>query len=126
MGIYYLRLWKEALMPQRAWGSKRERQYKHIKSSAKKRGASTKRAKQLASATVNKERARSGEARQRSKTSTRGKSPGRRGGQRSGTGRPKGRTKEQLYAEAKRRNIAGRARMIESERQRALAGKKSS
>jgi len=121
VGIYYLRLWKEVLMPQRAWGSKRERQYKHIKSSAKKRGASTKRSKQIAAATVNKERARSGEARQRSKTSTRGKSPGQRGGQRSGTGRPKGRTKEQLYAEAKRRGVEGRSKMNKAQLQRAVA-----
>jgi len=110
-------------MPQRAWSNKRERQYEHIKDSAKKRGASTKRAKQMAAATVNKERARSGEARTSSHSSTRDMSSGRRGGLRSGTNRPKGRTKEQLYNEAKRRGIEGRSRMNKSQLQRALAGK---
>jgi hypothetical protein len=110
-------------MPQRAWSEKRERQYEHIKDSAKKRGASTKRAKQVAAATVNKERARSGEARTASRSSTRDMSSGRRGGQRSGTNRPKGRTKEQLYNEAKRRGIKGRSRMTKSQLQHAVAGK---
>ena len=110
-------------MPQRAWSKKRERQYEHIKDSAKKRGASTKRAKQVAAATINKERARSGEARTASRSSTRDMSSGRRGGQRSGTNRPKGRTKEQLYNEAKRRGIKGRSRMTKSQLQRAVAGK---
>ena len=110
-------------MPQRAWSNKRERQYEHIKDSAKKRGASTKRAKQMAAATVNKERARSGEAKTSSRSSTRDMSSGRRGGLRSGTNRPKGRTKEQLYNEAKRRGIEGRSRMNKSQLQHALAGK---
>jgi hypothetical protein len=110
-------------MPQQAWSNKRERQYEHIKSSAKKKGASTRRAKQLAAATVNKERARSGEARRSSRSSRRDISSGRRGGLRSGTKRPKGRTKEQLYNEAKRRGIKGRSRMTKSQLQRALAGK---
>ena len=110
-------------MPQRAWSKKRERQYEHIKDSAKKRGASTKRAKQVAAATVNKERARSGEARTASRSSTRDMSSGRRGGQRSGTNMPKGRTKEQLYNEAKRRGIKGRSRMTKSQLQHAVAGK---
>jgi hypothetical protein len=110
-------------MPQRAWSKKRERQYEHIKDSAKDGGASTKRAKQVAAATVNKERARSGEARTASRSSTRDMSSGRRGGQRSGTNRPKGRTKEQLYNEAKRRGIKGRSRMTKSQLQHAVAGK---
>lgn len=110
-------------MPQRAWSKKRERQYEHIKDSAKKRGASTKRAKQVAAATVNKERARSGEARTASRSSTRDMSSGRRGGRRSGTNMPKGRTKEQLYNEAKRRGIKGRSRMTKSQLQHAVAGK---
>ena len=110
-------------MPQRAWSKKRERQYEHIKDSAKKRGVSTKRAKQVAAATVNKERARSGEARTASRSSMRDMSSGRRGGQRSGTNRPKGRTKEQLYNEAKRRGIKGRSRMTKSQLQHAVAGK---
>ena len=110
-------------MPQRAWSKKRERQYEHIKDSAKKRGASTKRAKQVAAATVNNERARSGEARTASRSSTRDMSSGRRGGQRSRTNMPKCRTKEQLYNDAKRRGIKGRSRMTKSQLQHAVAGK---
>jgi hypothetical protein len=98
-------------MPQQAWSSKRERQYEHIKESAKEQGASTKRAKELAARTVNKERARTGEAKTSSRSSTRDISSGRRGGLRSGTGRPRGQTKEQLYNQAKRLNIKGRSRM---------------
>ncbi len=110
-------------MPQKAWSGKRERQYEHVKESAKERGASTRRAKQIAAATVNKERARSGEARTASKSSIRDISSGRRGGLRSGTNRPKGRTKEQLYNEAKRRGIAGRSRMNKAQLARAVGGK---
>jgi hypothetical protein len=110
-------------MPQQAWNAKRERQYDHIKKSAKKQGRSTKRAKQIAAATVNKERARKGEAKSSSPSSTRDISSGRRGGLRSGTNRPKGRTKEQLYNEARRRGIKGRSRMNKAQLQRALAGK---
>ena len=98
-------------MPQQAWSSKRERQYEHIKESSKEQGASTKRAKELAARTVNKERARTGEARTSSRSSTRDISSGRRGGLRSGTRRPKGQTKEQLYNQAKRLNVKGRSRM---------------
>ena len=104
-------------MPQKAWSNKRERQYQHVKSSAKKRGSSTKRAKQIAAATVNKERARKGESLTASRSSTRDMSSGRRVGLRSGTNRPKGRTKEQLYSEAKRRGIKGRSRMNKSQLQ---------
>jgi hypothetical protein len=98
-------------MPQEAWSNKRERQYEHIKESAKQQGASTKRAKELAARTVNKERARSGEARESSPSSRRDISSGRRGGLRSGTRRSKGQTKEQLYNQAKRLNIKGRSQM---------------
>jgi hypothetical protein len=98
-------------MPQEAWSNKRERQYEHIKDSAKSQGASTKRAKELAARTVNKERARSGEARTSSRSSRQDISSGRRGGLRSGTRRTKGQTKEQLYNQAKRLNIKGRSRM---------------
>ncbi len=98
-------------MPQQAWSPKRERQYEHIKESAKEQGASTKRAKELAARTVNKERARAGEARTSSRSSTRDISSGRRGGLRSGTRRSKGQTKEQLYNQAKRLNVKGRSRM---------------
>ena len=111
------------LMPQQAWSAKRERQYEHIKKSEKKQGSSTKRAKQIAAATVNKERARKGEAKSASPSSTRDISSGRRGGLRSGTNRPKGRTKEQLYNEARRRGIRGRSRMNKTQLQRALAGR---
>ena len=111
-------------MPQEAWSNKRERQYEHIKDSARERGASTKRAKEIAARTVNQERARSGEARESSRSSTRDMSSGRRGGQRSGTSRPKGRTKEQLYNEAKRMNIPGRSKMNKGQLQRAVDGRK--
>ncbi len=110
-------------MPQNAWSNKRERQYEHIKESAKERGASTKRAKQIAAATVNKERARKGESRTASRSSVEDISSGRRGGLRSGTNRTKGRTKEQLYNEAKRRGIKGRSRMNKAQLQRAVAAK---
>ncbi len=106
-------------MPQRAWSNKRERQYEHIKESEQKQGRSTKRAKEIAARTVNKERARSGEAQESSRTSRRDMSSYRRGGQRSGTNRPKGRTKEQLYNEAKKMNVRGRSRMNKQQLQRA-------
>ena len=111
-------------MPQKAWSAKRERQYEHIKESERKQGRSTKRAKEIAARTVNKERARSGEARESSRTSRQDMSSGRRGGQRSGTNRPKGRTKEQLYNEAKRMNIDGRSKMNKQQLQRAVDGRK--
>lgn len=105
-------------------GSKRGRQYEHVKESAKEQGVSTKRAKEIASRTVNKERARSGESKTRSRSSTRGKSPSERGGQRSGTNRPKGQTKEQLYNQAKRLNVKGRSRMNKQQLQAAVNRKK--
>jgi hypothetical protein len=112
-------------MPQSAWSAKRERQYEHVKESAKKQGRSTKRAKEIAARTVNKERARAGETKSPpSRTSTRDISSGRRGGMRSGTDRPKGRTKEQLYNEAKRRNVPGRSRMSKAQLQRAVDARK--
>ena len=107
----------------REWSNKRERQYEHIKESAKKQGKSTRTAKRVAAATVNKERARKGEAKTASRSSKQDISSGRRGGLRSGTNRPKGRTKEQLYNEAKRRGIEGRSTMTKAQLQRALAGK---
>jgi hypothetical protein len=105
-------------------GTKRARQYEHIKESAKEQGASTKRAKEIAARTVQKERARSGESRTASRTSTRDMSSGRRGGQRSGTNRPKGRTKDQLYNEAKRLGIDGRSKMNKAQLQRAVDRRK--
>jgi hypothetical protein len=111
-------------MPQRAWSNKRERQYEHIKESAEERGASTKRAKEIAARTVNKERARTGEARERSRSSVRDMSSSRRGGMRSGTRRPRGRTKEQLYNEAKKMNVPGRSKMNKAQLQRAVDARK--
>ncbi|GAA0441086.1 plasmid stabilization protein [Streptomyces olivaceiscleroticus] len=102
--------------------AKRERQYEHIKEGAEKRGTSTGRAKEIAARTVNKERARSGEAKSASKESTQDpKSAPERGGQRSGnrTG-PKGPTKDQLYREAKEKNIDGRSSMTKDELAKAL------
>ncbi|MGW1894557.1 plasmid stabilization protein [Streptomyces sp. NPDC002004] len=98
---------------------KRERQYEHIKESAEERGESTKRAKEIASRTVNKERARSGEAKTASRTSIQDMSSSKRGGQRSHTG-AQGPTYDQLYAEAQRRNIHGRSSMNKDELKRSL------
>jgi hypothetical protein len=106
-------------------GTKRARQYEHIKDSAKERGASTDRAEEIAARTVNKERARSGESSTRSRTSTRDMSSGRRGGLRSGTSRPRGRTRDQLYNEARQLGIRGRSSMNKTQLQRAVDRKKS-
>jgi DNA ligase D-like protein (predicted 3'-phosphoesterase) len=105
-------------------GSKRARQYEHVKQSEKSQGRSEDRAEEIAARTVNKERARSGESRTRSRTSTQDMSSGRRGGQRSGTNRQKGRTRDQLYNEAKNLNIEGRSNMNKSQLQRAVDAKK--
>jgi hypothetical protein len=107
-------------------GTKRARQYEHIKESAREQGASTSRAKEIAARTVNKERARSGESRTRSRTSTQDMSSSRRGGQRSGTSRAKGRTRDQLYNEARNMNIPGRSKMNKAQLQRAVDRKKAS
>jgi hypothetical protein len=104
-------------------GTKRARQYEHVKQSERKQGRSESRAEEIAARTVNKERARSGESRQRSRTSTRDISSGRRGGKRSGTGGPRGRTRDQLYNEAKQKGIEGRSKMSKAQLQRAVAGK---
>jgi hypothetical protein len=106
-------------------GTKRARQYEEVKKSEKKQGRSESRAKEIAARTVNKEKARSGESRTRSKTSTQDISSGRRGGLRSGTSGPKGRTREQLYNEAKKLGVEGRSNMNKAQLQRAVAGKKS-
>ncbi|GAA4232396.1 hypothetical protein GCM10022254_32120 [Actinomadura meridiana] len=107
-------------MPQRAWSKKRERQYEDIKESQKERGTGTQRAEEIAARTVNKNRARSGEAKQKSRTSVQDISPQRRGGKRSGRPGPRGRTKEQLYAEAKKKRIEGRSKMSKAQLERAL------
>ena len=107
-------------MPQRAWSKKRERQYEHIKEGLQERGRSDGKAEEIAARTVNKERARSGEARQASRTSTQDMSAPRRGGLRSHRGAG-GRTKAQLYEEAKRKNVRGRSSMSKAELERAVA-----
>ncbi|NGO70294.1 plasmid stabilization protein [Streptomyces boncukensis] len=96
---------------------KRERQYEKVKESQLESGRSERQAERIAAATVNKERARSGEAERSSKQSRQDISSGRRGGKRSGHG-PGGRTKDQLYAEAKRQNIEGRSKMNKEELRR--------
>jgi len=106
-------------MPQRAWSKKRERQYEHIKEGLEKHGRKEDVAEEIAARTVNKERARSGEARTKSKSSTNDISSGRRGGLRSHKG-PGGRTREQLYNEAKRKGIKGRSKMTKAQLQRAV------
>ncbi len=107
-------------MPQQAWSNKRERQYEEIKKGQKQEGRSESRAEEVAARTVNKQRARSGESKQASKTSTRDISSGRRGGKQSGSG-PRGRTKQQLYADAKKANIKGRSTMTKAQLERALS-----
>jgi hypothetical protein len=106
-------------------GTKRTRQYEHIKKSQKEQGRSENRAEEIAARTVNKEKARSGESRTRSRTSVKDMSSGRRGGQRSGSNRPKGRTREQLYNEARKLKVEGRSKMNKGQLQRAVAGAKS-
>ena len=106
-------------MPQRGWSAKRERQYEHIKDSAKQRGESEDTAQEIAARTVNKERARAGEARTSSRLSRTDMSSGQRGGHRSHTG-AKGRTRDQLYEEAKRKNIKGRSTMTKAQLERAV------
>jgi hypothetical protein len=105
-------------------GTKRARQYEHIKESELEQGVPEKRAEEIAARTVNKERARAGESRERSRTSTDDISSGRRGGLRSGTNRPKGRTYDQLYNEARQLGIEGRSKMDKASLQRAVDRKK--
>jgi hypothetical protein len=105
-------------------GSKRERQYEHIKKSQRKRGVSTGRAEEIAARTVNKERARGGEARSRSRASLSDISSGRRGGLRSGRAGPRGRTREQLYQEARKLGVEGRSSMNKAQLKRAVDNKK--
>ena len=107
-------------MPQKAWSAKRERQYKHIKGGLRKRGVKEEKAEEIAARTVNKERARKGEARQRSRTSVQDISSGRRGGLRASRRSPRGRTYEQLYNEARQKGVKGRSKMNKSQLQRAV------
>lgn len=106
-------------MPQESWNAKRERQYDHIKKSVRRRGQSEDVAEEIAARTVNKERARAGEARNASRLSVEDMSSGERGGRRSHSGAG-GRTRDQLYQEAKRRNIKGRSSMSKAELERAV------
>ncbi len=105
-------------------GTKRARQYEHVKQSELDQGASESRAEEIAARTVNKERARSGESRRRSRSSTEDISSGRRGGLRSGKSGPRGRTREQLYNEARQLGVAGRSRMSKAQLQRAVDARK--
>jgi hypothetical protein len=106
-------------MPQKAWNAKRERQYKHIKSGLRERGVKGEKAEEIAARTVNKERARSGEAKQKSRTSVKDISSGRRGGLRSHRG-PGGRTRDQLYNEAREKGIDGRSKMNKRQLEKAV------
>jgi hypothetical protein len=106
-------------MPQKAWNAKRERQYEHIKEGLLDRGEKEDTAEEIAARTVNKERARAGEARQASRTSTEDISSGRRGGLRSHRG-PGGRTRDQLYNEARAKGIKGRSKMNKAQLARAV------
>jgi hypothetical protein len=106
-------------MPQRAWSQKRERQYEHVKEGLVERGQDQPTAEEIAARTVNKERARAGEAREASRTSTQDISSGRRGGLRSHRG-PGGRTRDQLYQQARDKNIKGRSKMTKAELERAV------
>jgi hypothetical protein len=105
-------------------GTKRARQYEHVRKSERDQGASEKRAEEIAARTVNKERARSGESKTASKSSTEDISSGRRGGLRSGKAGPRGRTREQLYAEARSLGVDGRSSMNKAQLQRAVESKK--
>ena len=106
-------------MPQQAWSDKRERQYEHVKDSALDRGEDEDTAEEIAARTVNKARAQAGESEEASRTSLEDDSPSRRGGRRSHEG-AQGRTKEQLYQDARREGIEGRSRMSKAELEQAL------
>ncbi|HEX4126902.1 MAG TPA: hypothetical protein VHX67_04920 [Acidimicrobiales bacterium] len=106
-------------MPQEAWNAKRERQYQHIKGGLKARGDSESEAEEIAARTVNKERARHGESKTKSDSSMKDISSGRRGGLRSHRGAG-GRTRDQLYEEAKRKGVAGRSTMNKAQLERAV------
>jgi hypothetical protein len=111
-------------MPRAEWTDKQERKYEHIKDSIRRRGRSLDTAKEIAARTVSKERAQRGQSKTASRSSIRDMPSSRRGGLRSGTNRPKGRTKEQLYNEARQMGIAGRSKMTKAQLQRAVDRKK--
>src|SRR5438093_10384835 len=113
-------------MPRKEWTPKQEREYEHIKESEKRQGRSTRRAKEIAARTVQKERARRGQTKTASRTSVRDISSSRRGGLRSGRTGPRGRTRDQLYNEAQKMGIEGRSKMNKQQLQRAVDRKKAS
>jgi len=112
-------------MPRGQWTDKQERKYEHIKDSEKRQGRSTRRAKEIAARTIQKERARRGQTKTASRTSVRDISASRRGGLRSGSPGPRGRTRDQLYNEARQLGIEGRSKMNKQQLQRAVDRKKS-
>jgi hypothetical protein len=111
-------------MPRAEWTARQERKYEHIVESERDQGRSTTRSKEIAARTVNKERAQRGQTKTASRSSTEDMSSSRRGGLRSGKPGPRGRTKEQLYNEARRRGIEGRSRMNKAQLQRAVDSRK--
>ena len=113
-------------MPRKEWTQKQERKYEHIKESERRQGRSTRRAKEIAARTVQKERARKGQTKTASRTSVRDISSSRRGGLRSGAGGPRGRTRDQLYNEARQLGIDGRSKMNKEQLRRAVDRKKAS
>jgi plasmid stabilization system protein ParE len=113
-------------MPRSEWTAKQERKYEHIVESERDQGASPRRAKEIAARTVNKERAQRGQTKTASRSSTEDMSSSRRGGLRSGRPGPRGRTKAQLYNEAKQRNVPGRSKMNKAQLQRAVDARKRS
>jgi len=113
-------------MPRKEWTDKQDRKYEHIKDSLEDRGTGEKKAKEIASRTINKERAQRGQSKTASRSSVQDMTSSKRGGQRSGTNRPKGRTREQLYNEARQMGIDGRSNMNKQQLQRAVDRKKAS
>jgi hypothetical protein len=113
-------------MPRAEWTAKQERKYEHIVESERERGASTRRAKEIGARTVNKERAQRGQSKTASRTSTEDMPSSKRGGQRSGRPGPRGRTKAQLYNEARQRGVRGRSKMNKAQLQRAVDARKRS
>jgi hypothetical protein len=115
---------KGTTMPQQGWTPKQERKYEHIRDSEEEQGVPEKRAKEIAARTINKERAQKGQSKTASRSSVEDMPSAQRGGQRSGTNRPKGRTRDQLYNEAKQRGVDGRSKMNKEQLRRAVDAKK--
>lgn len=111
-------------MPQQGWTPKQERKYEHIRDSEEEQGVPEKRAQEIAARTINKERAQKGQSKTASRSSVEDMPSAQRGGQRSGTNRPKGRTRDQLYNEARQRGISGRSKMNKEQLQQAVDAEK--